>query len=768
MPLPASPPEAAVPAVARRSALLAARGVLLVVRPPAPLPKAAPGQPGNQSDYVGDEPDIFVAVQADGRVVAFCGHVDLGTGIRTALAQMVADELDVAFEAVQMVLGHTVSAPNQGPTVASATIQITSVPLRRAAAQARAWLAERAAARLAPQAGQRVEAAEGVFRLLAQDGTPTGAQVAYGDLVAGEHVRLEITNDFPTKPQQAWRVAGRAVGRVDIPAKVTGQLTYVHDVRLPGMLHGRVVYPPYAGMDNGPSVGRCLIDVDRDSIAHIPGIVAVVTVGDFVGIVAEREEHAERAARTLKVHWRTPQGVPDLRDPERALREAPARRRPLHEVGDVDRARARAARVLRRSYYWPYQLHGSIGPSCAVARLQEGRLEVWSGTQNPHMLRTDLARLMDMDEGLVEIIRMEAAGCYGRNCADDVCGDAALLARAVGRPVRVQLTRQQEHLWEPKGAGQLVEVVGSQDADGAPLSYELVSRYPANDAPLLGLLLTGRMSAEPRGLELGDRTSVPLYAYPHQRIACDDIPALARASWFRGVSALPNSFAHDCFVDELAEHAGADPLDYRLAHLPDLRARELLASVAERAGWRRRPPGSRGRPDPDGWLRGHGIAYARYVHSKFPGFGAAWSAWALALRVDPQTGQVHIERVVVGQDAGFMVNPDGVRHQVHGNIVQVVSRTLLEEVRFDAHGAAARDWGGYPLITFPELPRIELVLMERPEEPPLGSGESASVPGPAAIANALYDATGCRFQRAPFTPERVRASLLAGHPHESA
>jgi isoquinoline 1-oxidoreductase len=432
------------------------------------------------------------------------------------------------------------------------------------------------------------------------------------------------------------------------------------------------------------------------------------------------------------------------------------------ERGDVDHAREQAVQVLRRTYLWPYQMHASIGPSCSVARVHKGRLQVWSGTQNPHLLRTELSRLMDMGEGEIDIIRLEASGCYGRNCADDVGGDAALLARAVGRPVRVQLSRQQEHLWEPKGSAQLVDVVGSIDVHGAPLSYELLSRYPTNDAPLLAGLLTGRTSNAARPMELGCRTAVPPYDYPNLRIRTEDVAPIARASWFRGVSSLPNSFAHDSFIDELAAAAKADPLDYRLTHLPDPRARELLQAVAERFGWRARPAGSRGRVGDDGWMRGCGLGYARYVHSNFPGFGAAYAAWAVEVAYEHATGRVAVKRVVVGQDAGLMVNPDGVRHQIHGNIVQILSRVLKEEVRFNACGTAARDWGAYPLITFPELPAVTVVLMDRPGDPPLGSGESTSVPAPAAIANALFDATGERFRQAPFTPERVRAVLEQG------
>jgi isoquinoline 1-oxidoreductase len=325
--------------------------------------------------------------------------------------------------------------------------------------------------------------------------------------------------------------------------------------------------------------------------------------------------------------------------------------------------------------------------------------------------------------------------------------------------VRVQLSRQQEHQWEPKGAAQLMDVQGAIDRDGSLLSYDFVSRYPSNDAPTLALLLTGAVSPAARLLEMGDRTAVPPYSYPNMRIACDDVPAIVRAAWLRGVSALPNSFAHDSFIDELAFEAKADPVEYRLRHLPDPRAADLIRAVAAHAGWQSGVAGSRGTPDADGMLRGRGVGYARYIHSQFPGFGAAWSAWVADIEVDPSNGRIAVKRIVVGQDTGMMVNPDGVRHQIHGNVVQSLSRVLKECVGFDADGVTSREWGAYPLLSFPEVPVIEVVLMSRQEEAPLGAGESASVPSAAAIANALFDATGVRFRQPPFVPEKIYAAM---------
>ncbi|MGY4161900.1 nicotinate dehydrogenase subunit B [Bradyrhizobium sp. USDA 4461] len=700
--------------------------------------------------------ETFITITADGSVNAYNGHVDLGTGIRTALGQIVAEELDVSFARVVVILGDTAVVPNQGATIASETIQITAVPLRKAAAQARHFLLARAAERLELSADE----------LTIEDGLIRGhdnRSISYGELITDETIRLELADDVPVKPVKSHSVVGKSVPRIDLPAKATGELVYVHDVRVPGMLHGRVVRPPYAGVDAGPFVGTSLIAVDEASVRDIPGVVAVVRIGDFVGVVAEREENAIKAAAQLKVSWKPGPQLTDLSDIEQALRANPATPRQLIDQGDVDAAIKAAAKPMQRTYVWPYQMHGSIGPSCAVADYGDGAIRVWSGTQNPHILRGDLALLIQRPESEIDVIRMEAAGCYGRNCADDVSADALLLSRAVGRPVRVQLTREQEHAWEPKGTAQLMDVNGGLNADGSVAGYDFNTRYPSNGAPTLALLLTGRIAPTPAVFEMGDRTAIPPYDYENMRVVANDMPPIVRASWFRGVSALPNTFAHESYIDELAAEAEVDPIEYRLRYLKDRRAIDLVNAVAERAGWTPRPV--RQEPEADGDIvRGRGFAYALYVHSKFPGYGAAWSAWIADVAVNKATGDVSVTRVVAGQDSGLMINPEGVRHQIEGNVIQSTSRALMEEVSFERGAVAAREWGAYPIIKFPELPEIDVLMLPRQDQPPLGVGESASVPSAAAIANAIYDATGVRFRELPFTPERILKGLRGEQP----
>jgi nicotinate dehydrogenase subunit B len=718
---------------ASRAALRSADGVLLVLREVPPPPAPSPGQPPAVAGNPAEGPELLLACWDDGSATGFAGHVDLGTGLRTALTQIVAEELDVAPAQVRMQMGSTASAPNQGATIASASIQIHAQPLRLAAAQARVWL------------------------------QANGGAAA----LAGGHVELRLDTQTPTKPVQDYRLVGQSVPRVDIPAKVHGELVFVHDMRVPGMLHGRVVRPPYAGLDAGEFVGNTLDGVDESSVAHVPGVVAVVVQRDFVGVVAEREEMAEAAMAALAVRWKPWPGMAGVDQTEQALRANPSTRRLLLEQGQVDQAIAGAAAHMPRTYVWPYQLHASIGPSCALAHWHGEAAQtvatVWAGTQNPHVLRADLALLAGVADARIDLVRMEAAGCYGRNGADDVAADALLLSRAVGRPVRVQLTRAQESAWEPKGAAQLMQVDGGLNADGTPAAYDFQTSYPSNGAPTLALLLTRTVEPVAKAFEMGDRTAVPPYTYAHLRVAANDMAPMLRASWLRGVSALPNSFAHESYIDELATAAGVDPVDYRLRHLPDARAADLVRATAAKAGWKPHTAPQSQAAEGD-ILKGQGFAYARYIHSKFPGFGAAWAAWVADVEVNRRTGEVHVRRVVVGHDAGLMVNPAGVQHQVHGNVLQTTSRALKEHVQVEPGTGVTlnREWGSYPLLSFREVPVVEVMLMPRPGEAPLGAGESASVPGTAAIANAIFDATGVRLRAPPFTPEVVRAALHQG------
>lgn len=695
----------------------------------------------------------YVQLMADGTVRACNGHVDLGTGIRTAFTQIVAEELDVDMSQVTMVLGDTDVTPNQGPTIASNSVQASAVPMRKAAAQIRRHLLEEAARRhgvpvasLVTQNGQVLRA--GGERL-----------ASYGELIGNDAQSVPLAADVQLKPVSAYTVVGHPVPRIDIPAKITGKLTYVHDMRVPGMLHARIVRPL-----PGPRLGR------HGGLQ--PGIGGRVLGGQGAVAGEDRGHQGFRGGRRAARGRRHPGFAPPEGEMEGAagagsmasltdaLASQPSKQRPLSRKGDPDKALAAASHTVKATYVWPYQMHGSIGPSCGLADWKDQKLTVWSGSQNPHNLHSDIARMLDIPEDRIRVVRMEASGCYGRNCADDASADAAVLARELGQPVRVQYMREEEHAWEPKGTAQTMDVHGGI-AGADSLVYRFGTRYPSNGSPLLASLLMGKEKAEATVFEMGDRTAIPQYRASDLDIVALDMAPIVRASWMRGVAALPNVFAHESFMDELAAKEGADPVEFRLRFMEDPRPIALLKAVAGKAGWQpRKAPAER---PTKGIVKGRGVSQHQYVHGTFPGVGASWCAWVADVEVDLDTGKVRVTHVVAGQDCGLMINPDGVRHQVQGNVIQTVSRTLKESVSFDQNGVSSLEWGAYPILKFTDLPEVDVVLMPPDGNPPLGSGESASVPGPAAIANAIFDATGLRLREAPFTPERVRAALAAAN-----
>jgi nicotinate dehydrogenase subunit B len=765
----------------KRQELPHLKGLIWVVMKPLPAPSTITGQPPFIASDPSEGMEPLVLMWSDASVTALHGHVDMGTGLRTALVQIVADELRLEMGAVRVEMGSTSMAPNQGATIASNSIQTHAKPLRIAAAQIYQWALDQCAQRFGVLKTQIQYGVDGFTPIGEQTlqelssaqspNTPTPRVLKWSDLIGDQNICLELDLNTPTQDASQYQWVGQSVPRVDIPAKAKAELIFVHDVRIEGMLHGRVIRPPYAGIDSGEFVGKSLIGVDHDSVGHVPGLKAIVVVGDFIGVVCEREEHAEQAMRDLRVHWREWPGLGNLQDTASALSQHPYAERELIREGNTDEAYDSASISLSQTYVWPYQMHASIGPSCAVAQWfddhqfqQTGlRMKVWAGTQNPHALRADLALIAGCESPSVEVIRMEASGCYGRNCADDVAADAALLSKAVGAPVRVQLSREQEHAWEPKGAAQVMKVKGALDEDLKPLAYDFLTSYPSNGAPTLALLLSGLVDPTAKVYEMGDRTANPPYEFPNLRVRVQDMAPLLRASWLRGVSALPNSFAHESFMDELALEAQMDPLAFRLRSLKDPRARELLEATAKKANWIVHTQAQQQVVDTSKgeWLKGQGLAYARYVHSKWPGFGAAYSAWIADVEVNPNTGEVHVSKVVVGHDAGMMINPMGVEHQVNGNVIQTTSRALKEEVQTHKDNGTVQslEWGSYPILNFRQVPVIDILHMPRQSEPPLGAGESSSVPGTAAIANAIFDATGIRFRNPPFTAEKVLAAL---------
>ncbi len=698
---------------------------------------------------VPDAVDSFLAVHADGSVTVFVGKVDIGTGGRIAMRQIVGEELDVPLERIAMIEGDTALTPNQGATAGSYGIARGGAQLRQAAATARQALLAQAAQRLNRPAGD-LQITDGVVS--AKDGS---ASVSYGDLLGDRAFNVKIDIKAPLKSHERFRFIGKSLPRPDMPAKITGHHRYLHDLTLPGMLHARVIRPP--------ALGATLVSVDESSIAGVGG-VRVVQIQSFLAVMAEREWDAVRAARALHTKWTAGTGLPDQGkefDSMRASRVV--RDQEIAKRGDLSALSAPPAgtRPLAASYRWPIQTHGSIGPSCGVADVRADRVTVWSSSQNTHGFQATCARVLGLERERVRVIYMDGAGSYGPNGADDAAIEAVLLSRAVGRPVRVQWSRQEEHGLDPKGPAQLLELRAAVDPDGQVAAWETQAWLPLATAnlpniPLLSVDAAGIQQTPGRSTGLIYQNIDPPYTMPNVNAVVHWIPdAPLRTSAIRAPGKIANTFAVESFVDEIAALARVDPVEFRLRRLTNPRGVEVLRRTAARMGWQPRPS-----PRPvdarTAVLTGRGIAYVHYKHEE------TLVAMGMEVAVERATGRIRVTRVVCAQDCGLMINPACVQSQLEGNIIQTLSRTLHEEVVYDRDGVTTVDWGSYPILTFPEVPALEFELIQRLDQPPLGVGEAASTPVPAALANAVFDATGVRLRTVPFRAERVKAALARG------
>jgi CO/xanthine dehydrogenase Mo-binding subunit len=691
--------------------------------------------------------DAWLRIDPNGAVTIFSGKIELGQGIGTALAQVAADELDVDLKRVDVVSGDTARTPNEGMTAGSLSMEQSGTAVRFACAEARDILLTAAAARLAAPVTD-LKVADGVIS------TPGGASITYGDLARDLDLKREATAAVTPKPVSEHRWVGKSIVRRDIPKKFTGGAAYVQDVRLPGMLFGRVVRPPSPGAE--------LLSVDEAAVRRLPGVVAVLRDGSFLGVAAEREEQAIRAREALKksARWKETASLPPSDDAlcTHLMATAP----PAQTVIDKPApAKAAPVKTLEALYTRPYQAHASMGPSCAVAQWQDGKLVVWTHSQGVFPLRAELAKVLGTAPQDIRCIHAEGAGCYGHNGADDVALDAALVARATpGRPVKLAWMRDDEFQWEPYGSAMAMKLSGSVDAQGrvATWTHELWS-YPHSTRPGASAgvnLLAARYLAQPFPVVPpadvpqpsggSDRNAVPLYDFPGVKVVKHYAPdAPLRTSALRTLGGYANVFALESFVDELAAAAGADPVEFRLRHMKDPRARAVIEAAAQRAGWK---PGATG----DG-TRGRGFGFSKYKNL------ACYCAVAADVEVERKTGRVKVTRVVSAVDAGQIVNPEGVVNQIEGGIVQSVSWTLLESVRFDRTRVTTRSWGDYPILRFVDVPRVEVVLLNQPAERFLGVGEGSQGPAAAAVANAIAHATGKRLRALPFTPDRVKQAL---------
>ena len=689
------------------------------------------------------EVDSFLAIDPRGMVTCFSGKIDFGTGVRTALAQMVAEELDVGLGAVTVVEGDTALTPEQGPTWGSLSIQVGGLQLRRAAATARGALLEAAAERLSASKDE-LSVANGVVR------APSGAKVSYGELIGGKSFSLKLDEKVTTKDPKTYTIVGQSVPRVDIPDKIFGRFTYIHDFRVPGMLHGRVVRPP--------ALGAMLESVDEGSVKNIAGLVRVVRDGNFLGVVAETEWAAIKAARELKATWSKWEGLPEqakLYEHVRATKVA--KEEVTSNVGNTTAAMPDGAKKLSATYDFTIHTHGSIGPSCAVAEFRDGKLTSWSASQATHNLRKQLAQMFPIPVENVRCIYLEGAGCYGRNGHEDAAGDAALLAKAVGRPVRVQWSRADEHGWDPKGPPTLIDLRAALDADGNVIAWESDFFIPQSLGGFHVPLTPATLAGLPQDNHLAPgniiRNSDLPYKFPNMKTVCHRLETTPfRPSWIRTPGRMQNTYANEAFLDELAAAAGADPLEFRLKYLgDDARGKEVLERVAKLANWQKRA--DRAQPGAGDVAQGRGLTYCKYELSR------TYVACVAEVEVNRASGEIRVPRIFVAHDCGQIINPDGVRNQIDGNIIQTVSRTLMEELKFDRSMVTSLDWESYPILKFPGVPEVIIDLIDRPTTPPWGAGEPAAAVVPSAIANAVYDAVGIRLRSVPFTPDKVKAAL---------
>jgi len=691
----------------------------------------------------------WIRLEADETVTIFTGKAELGQGILTALAQIAAEELDVGFDKIRMVSADTSRGPDEQYTFGSQSVEQSGGAIRVAAAEARGILVAAAARRFGVRA-EELQVRNGT--IVAAD----GRRVTFWQL-AKESAGL-LKGDIalaaaPKKPGD-YAIVGKSVNRIDLPGKLTGAPSYVQDMRLPGMVFARVVRPP--------RYGARLLAFDEAAVRALPGVVAVVSDGNFLAVAARREEQAiaGRDALASSAHWSDDAvELPDMARLHTELQKLRAETIVVGSAGQSEPVPGQAKRVSAE-YSRAYLSHAAIGPSCAVAWLKDGRMTVWSHTQGAFPLRGDLAKVLGMQNGEVDVVHVPGAGCYGHNGADDVALDAALVARAVpGAPVKLQWMRDDEFAWAPFGPAMAMKVEAALGADGRIVdwSYDVWSNSHAMRPGQPGgvnLLAAWDLKTPfvkspaphiPQPFGDGDRNAVPSYELPRKEIRNHLLlDAPVRNGSFRTLGAHGNIFAIESFMDELAEAARSDPLAFRLAHLRDPRAQAVLQAAADRAGW---APAKKG----DG-QRGRGLAFCRYKSI------GMYAAAVVDVEVDRKTGIIKVPRVVMAADLGLVVNPDGAKNQLEGGIVQAVSLTLKEQVAFDRRQITSRDWSGYSILTFTEVPGIDIVLMQR-SDPSLGAGEGSLPPTSAALANAFAHATGRRLRELPMTPERVKAAL---------
>jgi nicotinate dehydrogenase subunit B len=753
-----------------RRALLKSGGALVVsIGASMPLQFARAAEDarliGAQPPLTPDQLSSYIAVNADGTISVFSGKTDLGQGLEVAIAQMVAEELDVPFKTVKVVTGDTASSVNQGGASSASGIQEGGKQLRAAAAEARRVLVELAADRLGVPV-ERLSVNGGVVHT----GTEMAKSVSYAELVGGRYFNVTLAwngkignplyapGKAKPKDPKDYKIVGQPIKREDIAPKVFAQQDFCNDVKVPGMIHGRMIRPAIAG--------AVPVTVDESSIKEIPGARVVWNQG-FLGVVAEKEWDAIKAARELKVTWSNPTPpFPDQASLYDHIRKAPVRKSETEgrSVGDVDAAFKDAARVIEAEYEWPFQSHASMGPACAIVDIKADQVTLWTGSQKPHFTRDGVAKILGVPADKVRAIWILGPGSYGRNDAGDVAMDAALLAKAVGRPVRLQYMRDQATGWDPKAPASIHRARAAIDATGKVIAYEFMSKalprvdVNSNESQPHDTL-AGQLTGVP--LKSGDGFGVPeeSYGFANKRTSWQTIaPLLDRASPLR-TSHLRDPvgpqihFASESFMDEVAAALALDPVAFRLQYVTDARDIAVIKAAVEKAGWQSRPsPRQESRYRGSSKVSGRGFAYVERHSTRL--------AIVADVDVDRSSGKVWARKFTVAHDCGQIINPDGLVRVIEAGVVQGASRALWEEVKFNNKNVTSVDWQSYPILDIAEAPEaIDVLLIDRPEIPPSGAGEPAIRPVAAAIANAVFDATGVRIRRVPFSPENVKSAL---------
>jgi nicotinate dehydrogenase subunit B len=716
--------------------------------------------------------DSWIAIAADGSVTAYSGKEELGQGIATAQTQLVAEELSVPFERVNLIYCDTALTPDQAYTSGSQShpANFNRSNLALAAATARETLLRLGSQRLGVPVDQLI-AADGTIHVKSD----LSKQVAYGQLIGGNKFNLTLNSNAKRKNPREWTVLGKPVPRPDMPPLVTGQFEFVHNVRLPGMLHGKVVRPP--------TVGATVVSVDENSVRDLPGVVRVVVKKNFVGVVAQKPWQAIQAAEKLRAVWSQGTELPSHADLYTYLRNTKLTRDALVvDSKDVEQKLGEAAAALKSTYYHPYQMHGSMGSSCAVADVQGDKATLWSPTQGVWYQRSTAAMVLGLKPENLHVIFRRGSGCYGLNGADTVTYDAALLSQAVGKPVRVQLSRKDEMAWENYGNAFVMEERAGLDAQGNIIAWDheswspTLGNRPGTGTPgnvvtgsLVGFqpqpFVPGTPAREPRAFN-NNSNGAPSYVtgcvggacggtgtVKSERALVHSVPSPFFTGPLRSPARLQNTFAHESFMDELAAHVKADPVEYRLRHLSHPRLSEVVRRVAKAAQWETRPSPKSGNRR-TGMAAGRGMACVAYEG------GNGYSAIVVEAEVNQDTGKIAVTRMVICNDVGPVSNPDGLRNQMEGGALQGMSRALLEEVTWDERKVTSFDWRTYHTLPLGfDVPKIETVLIDQPDEDATGAGETSITVVAGGLGNAVFDATGARLRQIPFTPERVMEAL---------